>query len=45
MEIEAHAAYRGPDDPKDASGHHLLIGRSVDEDYRKVTYNMREAEL
>jgi hypothetical protein len=32
MELEAHAANHGTDDQEDASGHHLLIGRSVDED-------------
>jgi hypothetical protein len=39
MELEAHASYRGPDDPADASGQHLLVGRSVDEDSRQVAYN------
>jgi hypothetical protein len=34
MELEAQAAYRGPDDPEDAPGQHLLVGCSLDEDYR-----------
>jgi hypothetical protein len=45
MELEAQAAYRGPDDLEDALGQHLLVGRFVDEDYRHVTYSAREAEL
>jgi hypothetical protein len=45
MELEAQTAYRGPDDPEDVPGQHLLLGRSVDENYRQVTYNTREAEL
>jgi hypothetical protein len=38
-------AYRILDDPADASGKHLLVGRSSNEDYRQVTYNAREVEL
>jgi hypothetical protein len=34
MDLEAHAAYCGPDDPEDAPRQHLLLRRSVDEDYR-----------
>jgi hypothetical protein len=45
MELEAQTAYRGPDDPEDVTGQHLLLGRSVDEDYRQVKYNAWEAEL
>ena len=43
--MEAHVVYRGPDDPEDALGQHLLLGRSVDEDYRQLNYDEREAEL
>jgi hypothetical protein len=32
VELEAQVAYRGPDDLEDASGQHLLVGRSIDED-------------
>jgi hypothetical protein len=28
MELGVPVAYRGPDDPEDASGQHLLVGRS-----------------
>jgi hypothetical protein len=30
---------------EDVPGKHLLLGRSVDEDYQQVTYNTREVEL
>jgi hypothetical protein len=45
MELEAHAAYCGPDDPEDAPGQHLLLGRSANEDYRQVAYIAQEVEL
>jgi hypothetical protein len=37
--------YCGPDDPEDAPGQHLLLGRSANEDYRQVAYIAQEVEL
>jgi hypothetical protein len=45
MELDAHADYRGPDDPADAQGQQLLFGQSLNENYCHVVYNVWEAEL
>jgi hypothetical protein len=45
MELEAQAAYPGPDESQNAPGKHLLVDRSIDEDYRQVTYNAWEVEV
>ena len=45
MELQAQAAYCGPNEPEDAPGQQLLLGRPVDEDYRQLSYDEREVEL
>jgi hypothetical protein len=45
MEAEAQAAFRGGDDPEDFPGQHLIFGRSVDEDYRQMTLDPRQAAV
>jgi hypothetical protein len=45
MEAEAQAAFRGGDDPEDFPGQHLIFGRSVDEDYRQITLDPRQAAV
>jgi hypothetical protein len=41
METQARAALRGGDDPEDFPGQHVIVGRSVDEDYRQITIDPR----
>jgi hypothetical protein len=45
MELDAHADYRGPDDPADAQGQQLIFGQSLNENYGHVVYSVWEAEL
>jgi hypothetical protein len=43
--MEAQAAFCGGDDPEDFLGKHLIVGRSVGEDYRKITLDPRHAAV
>jgi hypothetical protein len=45
MEVEAQAALRGGDDPKDFLGQHFIVGRSVEEDYWQITLDPRQAAV
>nr|XP_051206344.1 uncharacterized protein LOC127321362 [Lolium perenne] len=45
MEAEVQAAFRGGDEPEEFPGQHLIVGRSVKEDYRQITLNPRQAAV
>ena len=45
IEAEVLAALGTADDPQEFPGQHIILGRSVNEDYRQVTLNDRQAEL
>jgi hypothetical protein len=40
-EMEAHAAFHGGDDLEEFPGQHLIVGRSIEEDYWHITLNLR----
>jgi hypothetical protein len=43
METEAQAALRDSNDLEDFPGQHFIAGRSVEEDYRQMTLDPRQA--
>jgi hypothetical protein len=45
MEAEVQAAFRGGDEPEEFPGQHLIVGRSVKEDYRQITLNPRQVAV
>ena len=45
IEAEAMAALASGDHPEEFPGEHIIISRSVNEDYLQVTLNDRQAEL
>jgi hypothetical protein len=42
MEAEAQAPFHDGDDPEEFPGQHLIVGRSIEEDYRQITLNRRQ---
>jgi hypothetical protein len=45
MEAHAQAAFLGGNNPEELPGQHLIVGRSVDEDYRQITLDPRQAAV
>ncbi|KAK1606656.1 hypothetical protein QYE76_030329 [Lolium multiflorum] len=43
MEAQAQAALRGGDDPEEFPSQNFIVGRSVEEDYRQMTMELRQA--
>jgi hypothetical protein len=43
--MEAKAAFQGGDDPEDFPGKHLIVGRSVNEEYRQIMLEPRQVAV